>query len=239
MTERGVREQGGRAKNEDYIGMERQNGISCYVVADGLGGHGSGEVASKTAVDEICAAFKQNPEISTEALRSYFDSAQDAVVKKREEDILYRNMATTIVVLLTDGKKAVWGHLGDTRLYRLEKKELIEITDDHSVAFVSWQIGEIDHRDIRNSPDQNKLLKILGDNDKYEPQIQPVISVNKHTKFLLCTDGYWKYVTEEDVERTANETKNVEAWIGRMNAIVERNLNPKSDNYSAIAVYCK
>lgn len=240
MAAAGVSKRGGRLKNEDYIGQAHQGNISCYVVADGLGGHGSGEIASQTAVKAVLDCFVRRPEISQQMLKSYLDYAQNAIVQRKEKDESCKNMGTTIVVLITDGKKAVWGHLGDSRLYRLRKKLLYEITDDHSVAFVSYQIGEIPYySDIRNSPDQNKLLKILGEKEKYAPQISQVMSIDKHTKFLLCTDGFWKYVTEEDVEYTARKSKTEKEWLDKMTAIVERNLTPTSDNYSAITVYFK
>lgn len=240
MAAAGVSKRGGRAKNEDYIGQAHQDGISCYVVADGLGGHGSGEIASQMAVKAVLDCFVKSPAVSEQMLKHYFDYAQEVIVQKKEQDKNCKNMATTIVVLVTDGKRAVWGHLGDSRLYRLHKKLLYEITDDHSVAFVSYQIGEIPYySDIRNSPDQNKLLKILGEREKYDPQISNVISIDKHTKFLLCTDGFWKYVTEEDVEYTAKKSRTEKEWLDKMNAIVEKNLTPTSDNYSAITVYFK
>ncbi|MGN0465772.1 MAG: PP2C family protein-serine/threonine phosphatase [Lachnospiraceae bacterium] len=240
MAAAGISKRGGRLKNEDYIGQAHQGAISCYVVADGLGGHGSGEIASQTAVKAVLDCFVRRPEISQQMLKSYLDYAQNAIVQRKEKDESCKNMGTTIVVLITDGKKAVWGHLGDSRLYRLRKKLLYEITDDHSVAFVSYQIGEIPYySDIRNSPDQNKLLKILGEKEKYAPQISQVMSIDKHTKFLLCTDGFWKYVTEEDVEYTARKSKTEKEWLEKMTAIVEKNLTPTSDNYSAITVYFK
>ncbi len=229
-------EVGGRDTNEDSIGVKKFGDIYCFIVADGLGGVTGGQIASTVAVDTFLEAFEINPEISYEALYSCILTVQNKLVKMRKEIPEYSKMATTLVVLLTDGKKAIWGHLGDSRLYRFEKKKLKEITDDHSVAFASYLAGEGTYDDIRVSPDQNKLTRSLGNPEKFNPQISEVINCHKKSAFLLCTDGFWELVDEYVMEYTIKRAKRARSWLNDMLGELDENIFDGHDNYSAIAI---
>ena len=138
-----ISSKGGREKNEDAIGRLRKDGMYCFVLADGLGGQGGGETASSIAVKTILECFDAHAEVSKEIIYAYLEAAQNAIIEARIENPKYSDMATTITVLLTDEKKAVWAHCGDSRIYRLKKNKIQEITNDHSVAFASFLANEI------------------------------------------------------------------------------------------------
>ena len=232
-----VSEKGGRDKNEDAFNVIKRNGIYCFVLADGLGGHGSGEVASRIAVDTVLKCFAAQTEISADMLYSYIEAAQNAILEARNASPENADMATTITVLISDGEKAIWAHCGDSRIYRFRKHLIQEVTDDHSVAFVSFMAGEISYDEIRVSPDQNKLLRTLSDGNKFRPDITGPVEVDKHTKFLLCSDGLWEYVHEDYMEKTMKKSATPKKWLDKL--IEERNSKApyNSDNYSAIAVF--
>ncbi len=232
-----ITNKGGRENNEDAIGRARKDGIYCFVLADGLGGQGSGEVASQLAVDTILECFNSHAEISKDVIYAYLEAAQNAIIDGRSQNTKNANMATTVTLLLTDGKKAVWAHCGDSRIYRLRKHLIQEVTDDHSVAFATFKAGEIKYSEIRTSPDQNKLIRSLSDGSTFKPDISNVTKVDKHTTFLMCSDGFWEYVDEDYMEKTSKRATGPKDWISRMLAENRAKAPDNADNFSAIAVF--
>ena len=113
---------GGRKNNEDHIAYANADGIWCFVLCDGLGGQECGEVASEIVCNVICEEFKKEPEISSESIRGYALKAAEKLGQERDADMEKYNMSSTVVVLLTDGKKAIWLHMGDSRLYFFGEK---------------------------------------------------------------------------------------------------------------------
>ncbi len=232
-----VSDKGGRNINEDSVGRLKRDGIYCFVLADGLGGHGGGETASSVAVKTVLQCFDSQAEVSEDILYAYLEAAQNAIHEKRQENTALSKMSTTIIVLVTDGKKAVWAHCGDSRLYRFKGNLIQEVTDDHSVAFVSFVAGDIEYDDIRRSPDQNRLLRTLGDKSKFEPDIAKVQKINKKTSFLMCSDGFWEYVDEDYMEEARKQSSSPKEWLAGMLEERRKNAPVDCDNYSAIAVF--
>lgn len=232
-----VSNKGGRQINEDAVGRLKRDGIYCFVLADGLGGHGGGENASAIASKTVLQCFDAQAEISADIMYAYLEAAQNAIHEKRQESTALSKMSTTINVLLTDGKKALWAHCGDSRLYRFKGHLIEEVTDDHSVAFASFMAGDIEYDEIRKSPDQNRLLRTLGDTAKFKPDISEVRKVNKKTSFLLCSDGFWEYVDEDFMEISRKSAQSPKEWLSVMLEERRRNAPDDCDNYSAIAVF--
>ena len=226
---------GGRKINEDAVGKISRNGITCVAVADGLGGHSAGEIAAKTAIESIFEDFSESPEFSREALQKYVTDAHKTVFEKASTDPAYVNMSSTIVVILIKGKRAVWCHVGDSRLYRFCAGRLEEVTDDHSLAFMDFMEEKIEYDDIRRSENQNKLTNAVGLYIK-DLKVSPVYTAAPETNFLLCTDGWWEYVTENDMEDTLKESKNSREWLEKMLDIRERRAPLGSDNYTAAVI---
>lgn len=231
-----ISDRGGRLTNEDYLSDAHINGMHCFVIADGLGGQSSGEIASKAAADAIIEAFIENPEISQDAVDSYLRCGQDAVLQKRMENPGNSDMATTAVVLITDGSSAVWGHIGDSRLYRFNRGRIMEITDDHSLAFQEFKNGSISYDGIRTSSNQNKLIHTIGDDICFKPDISRVTKIGPFCSFLLCTDGFWEYVNEDDMEKALITSFSSKQWLSKMLKILDRNKAPSNDNFTAFAI---
>lgn len=227
---------GERKINEDSIGRVSSGKISCFVVADGLGGHDGGDNASRTAVRTVLEAFEKNPKISEKALYSYIEAAQNEIISIKDKSKNTPNTLTTIVVLVTNGREAVWGHIGDSRLYRFDSGNLIEVTDDHSIAFENFLEGKCRYDDIRRSPDQNKLTRTLGNKNRFEAEIHEKILCSKKMAFLLCTDGFWEYVDEPSMENTLKNARGPKDWLIKMLDVFNRNVKPGNDNYSMIAL---
>ncbi|MGN1116080.1 MAG: PP2C family protein-serine/threonine phosphatase [Candidatus Ornithomonoglobus sp.] len=230
-----VSKKGGRRINEDAAGRTKKKGIVCVVLADGLGGHHGGSIASALAVETVLGAFNEKPVFSAEGVRRYISLANDAIMARADADEEYGHMSSTIAVLLIKGRKAVWGNVGDTRLYRFHHNRIEEVTEDHSLAFINFLCGDIEYDDIRRSPDQNKLTSALGIASG-EMNISKVTDIDNYTSFLLCTDGWWEYVSDEDMEDTLKASGTGKEWIRKMLQIRESAAPEGSDNYSAAAV---
>ncbi len=211
------------------------NGITCVVVADGLGGYTGGAAASRIAVDTVFDSFKKKPGFSKECIEQYISLACEAIRKKSKESPDNMYMSSTIAVLLINGQNAVWAHVGDSRLYRFENKMIAEVTDDHSIAFEDFMSGLIEYGEIRTSPNQNKLTNALS----ISPctiSVSDITPIDGSSSFLLCTDGWWEYVTEEEMEQTLGKASNSREWLRAMLDIRENAAPENSDNYTAAAV---
>ena len=231
----GVSRKGGRIRNEDAYGEARAEGILCAIVADGLGGHYGGEIASRLAVDTIINKFIEDPGVSEEHIKKYIEAANSAIVSRAESDPEHVHMSSTIVVLLKKGGRAIWANVGDSRLYLFNHNTISEVTEDHSLAFLDFMRGEIEYDDIRQSENQNKLTSALGVGFD-EINISKVTHIGSSASFLLCTDGWWEYVNEDQMEETLCKSKNTRSWLEAMVKIREENAPEDSDNYTAIAI---
>ena len=234
-----ITNQGGRPVNEDSIGITEYGGLVCFLVADGLGGHGKGEVASRLAAQAFDEVFSSPEEKSlTELLSDAFLRAQADILREQRRLGTASQMKTTAVALAIQNGQAVWGHIGDSRLYVFAKHRVKERTLDHSVPQMLVLSGEIRERKIRKHPDRNRLLRVLGiagDPPRFElSESQPL---NQIQAFLLCSDGFWELVTEREMGKLLKRSRTPEEWLGQMKAIVEkRGQGTDMDNYSAIAV---
>lgn len=230
---------GDREYNEDSVRMKEQDGYWTFALADGLGGCGNGELASGTAVETV---FREGRAYEAEDFfDQVFAEAQEAVLNKQIQQPDAKAMSTTMAVLKIGKDKAQWAHIGDSRVYHFRGRKLISLTQDHSVPEMLVKIGEITPDEIRHHPDRNRLLRVIGrawDDVKYE--ISEEISVQKGDAFLLCSDGFWEYITEKEMAWTLMTTFSTERWLERMTKIVQKNgADYNMDNYSAICVQIK
>ncbi len=206
------------------------------MLCDGLGGHGYGDIASKCVTDSLIDSFKNNSDS-----RSFFETAveqaQVELLKKQESMKLTSAMKTTMVGLQIDGNKARWSHIGDSRLYYFRNGRIRQRTLDHSVPQVLAIAGDIKDSDIRNHPDRSRLLRAMG--EQWQNRSYEVSDWNRLLQgdaFLLCSDGFWELITDDEMERTLSETKNVEGWCQCMRKKIESLARKSMDNYSAIFV---
>ncbi|MCI9102065.1 MAG: serine/threonine-protein phosphatase [Lachnospiraceae bacterium] len=229
---------GGRENNEDSVGMYQNEQEYCFVLADGLGGHGKGEVASRLAV-ETCVNVFAREGAGEEVLSQSFDQAQQAILKGQKEDYHAQDMKTTLVLLHVGEEGIWWGHIGDSRLYYFKNKKLAERTLDHSVPQMLVAAGQIKEKQIRNHPDRNRLLRVLGiDWDAPKYQIGEMTAREGSQAFLLCSDGFWELIDEKKMQHCLKKAKTPGQWLTLMEEIVNKNGQGKNmDNYSAVAVW--
>jgi len=257
ITYASVSELGSRKLNEDSVNAQKRGDEYIFALADGLGGHEAGEVASKLAVDTAVAVFidsesnicAQETDADNEKQEIHFkqllcecmDTAQETILDEQGKLENSRDMKTTAVYLLLSDKNAQWAHIGDSRMYMFSDIQVTERTLDHSVPQILVMQGEISEKDIRSHGDRNKLTRVMGsewNSPKYV--ISELKDICSPMSFLLCSDGFWELIVEKDMCRTLKKSKTLEEWLEKMEKIVLKNGRRKDmDNYSAIAVFIR
>ncbi|HBE10284.1 MAG TPA: serine/threonine-protein phosphatase [Lachnospiraceae bacterium] len=228
---------GKREKNEDSIASLCMENGGLFVLADGLGGHGRGEYASGSVVRTSMQLYHDNPEGFQ--LANCFDRCQEILMREQKEKPELADMKTTMVALQVSDGIAKWAHVGDSRLYCFKKRKLIKRTLDHSVPQMLVAMGEIEEKDIRFHEDRNRLLRVMGTEwEDRSYSLSAELKLNKSYEFLLCSDGFWENIVEEEMEECLKNAANVNEWINMMVSIVKSNgQNQNMDNNSAIAVW--
>lgn len=233
-----ISQKGDREYNEDSVQILKSGDDFLFGLADGLGGHGNGDVASQTALAAL-AGWESDDICSSVA--ACFERAQRAVLDRKASDENIRKMMTTMVLLEIEHNKILWGHVGDSRLYYFLDGKLECRTLDHSVPQILVSTGEIDETQIRHHPDRNRILRSIGTEwDKPSYQLGEPLECQGKQQLLLCSDGFWEHIVEEEMERTLQHSLSPRQWLRKMERIVRKNGHEYDmDNYSAVAVWLK
>jgi serine/threonine protein phosphatase PrpC len=231
-----VSRKGERRANEDYADFTDVGGCTCWVLGDGLGGHRGGALAARTAVEAAIASFRESPGATPEAVGTHIARAHAAVQARQRETPELADMRSTIVLLVCDGKRAVWGHVGDSRLYHVRNGCVAARTRDHSVSQALVDAGEIDPRAHGQHEDRSRLLQALGKEAGVEAAIVPVQDLCRDDGFLLCSDGFWEELSELDVEIDFAGSEDARSWLDRLEARILQRAGDPTDNCSAIAI---
>ncbi len=230
---------GGRSDNEDSCGYAtNKKGKLCVVVADGLGGEGQGALASRTAMDAVLDSFKNQAAEEVTDMLLWFERANEKVLDMQTHECA---MKTTLVALQISKEKAMCAHVGDSRLYHFVNGVYAGRTFDHSVSQMAVLRGEIRDEDIRGHVDRNRLLKAIGRDENVVAELSPVLNLQDgaHHAFLLCTDGFWEYVYEKEMEETLRTSENAKNWLKEMVSILRSRAKPDHDNNTAVAIIIK
>jgi serine/threonine protein phosphatase PrpC len=230
---------GGRERNEDACGHRVGETGGVWVVADGLGGHAGGERASRLAVETLLALLGDTPAISLPVLAGALERTQQVLIaEQREGGLRTGGMRTTVVVLASDGERALWAHVGDSRLYHFREGALVTQTRDHSVPQALANAGEISPEAIRAHEDRDRLLRSLGGEGAVRPSLpEAAVTLVPGDAFLLCTDGFWEPVTEEEMTAALTTAAGPEAWLAGLERLLLERVESDHDNYTALAVF--
>lgn len=200
-----------RQLNEDNWGWRKLSPrASLFVVADGMGGHDSGEVASMLAAKTICTQAREKESANTvgvEAVEALLDesfqTANNTIKENAEEK--GTDMGTTMVcTLLYENKTAFVANVGDSRCYLIRNNTLHQVSKDHSLVAKMVEKGRITAEEARNHPHSNILLRTVGTERDVDIDIFRV-DVEPGDKFLMCTDGLWGEVEDRDIEALVNQ----------------------------------
>ena len=238
ITYKSISRVGSRPVNEDCVGMHRKGQEYGFFLADGLGGHGKGDIASKTAVEQAILRFEEGG-FGEETLKQIFQSGQAAIMERQKELGCVRAMKTTMTALLVGNQSIRFGHVGDSRIYYFRNGKLMGRTMDHSVPQMLAAAGEIKESEIRHHPDRNRLLRVMGvEWDRPAFQLSEELARSGRQAFLLCSDGFWELIEEKEMTELLKRSRTVEQWMDAMEALVLRHgEGTVMDNYSAVAVW--
>lgn len=222
---------GRRSNNEDSVSLLENDNSLLAIVADGLGGHDDGEVASQQAVTTMNTLLQSKSPDEAKLIDAIQQASRD--IFDRQDG--HHPMHTTVASLWVGDHCAIAANVGDSRIYQFRNGEIIYQSLDHSVAQMAVLVGELHPSEIRQSTDRNKLIRVLGDSDV--PKVDcKVLYIQEGDRFLLCSDGFWEAVTEEDMLMLINRTSTAKEWLSFMRKIVEKAANPRQDNHTAVAL---
>jgi protein phosphatase len=233
-----------REHNEDFISWFIESGL--VILADGMGGHNAGEVASELAVNSISDALEDvlSPDIKDGAKMDYQDAVHEAVVYANDEINQHAKthpecsgMGTTIVMSLFHDNSVIHASVGDSRIYRFRKGELTQVTTDHSLVQEMIDNGYMSEEEAINSTNRNLITRALGIAEDVEVDVTQM-DIEKDDIYLLCSDGLSDMIDDsqifsvlvksrDDLERASHELVNLAKDHGG------------HDNVSVILVACK
>ncbi len=231
---------GNRDINEDSVFQYVSDKYCVIAVADGLGGHGKGDIASQTVVNVLRDLCNDSvAENNLPCIQEIFVHCNALLLAKQKEINSTFDTKTTLTVLVIDTNGIRWGHVGDSRLYAFKNSNLLERTLDHSVPQMLVLSKAIHERKIRNHPDRNRLLKVLG--IEWETplcELSDEHEMTKYNRFLLCSDGFWELINERQMRSCLKKSKSPQEWIDKMTLLVEKSgKNKDMDNYSAVGLW--
>lgn len=231
---------GARAHNEDRLAVLQRGEHWCLVLSDGAGGHGAGERAAQLVVERVLAGFRSRPPPDAHDLAELLLDAHDAVVavQRRSSAGAAGAMQATVVVLVIDAARrlALWGHVGDSRLYRWRAGRLDAVTRDDSVLESLLDTAGATTVPERH-PHRHVLLAALGAAEEVRPHVAEPLVLEEADAFLLCSDGWWGGLGPQPITAALTEAATPDDWLEAMRALIERRADPRQDNYSAIACW--
>ena len=232
VTDRGLSQK--RPLNEDSMLVDAERLV--FAVADGVGGAQAGEVASQTAVEVLGEAFRhhQDGDDIEDLMEIAIQRANASIYQMSHEQRQLSMMATTIVALHLDGRRATIGHVGDSRLYRLRPDGRLEReTEDHSVVEEEVRAGRMSPEQAAHHPSRNVISRALGAEQAVEVDMKTT-EVEDGTIFLLCSDGITRHIPDEEITALLHGGDSLDAMCEEMKRrCYERGAE---DNLTAVVV---
>ncbi len=223
---------GGRDHNEDCCRYDVSHKSSVFVLADGLGGHDCGEVASEIAVETAISALADNERTD---LYSVIADVNREIKSHQQANEMLAGMRTTVVCAKAVEDKMFYANVGDSRFYYFKMGKKLLRTIDHSVPQMSVDMGELDEIGMRYSEDRNKLLKVLGEGRELAlPCDYPHLTMCSGDAFLLCSDGFWENIFDMEMEVDLTKSLCAKDWAHYMIKRVLLRVSGQHDNFSLI-----
>jgi serine/threonine protein phosphatase PrpC len=232
-----ISRRGGREKNEDRMGYCYTRDSGLFALADGMGGHPEGEVASQMSLQVLATQFQRDAKPVLKDVRRFLNEAilagHHALIRYATERALLDTPRTTIVACVMQGREVWWAHCGDSRLYFVRGRKLMARTRDHSYSELQESLAGV--VPLGERVNRNVLFTCLGSPGKPVVDIVGPLTLQPGDKVLLCSDGLWGSVEDEDITRQMAALPITEAAP----ELVEQALRiagDKSDNVTVIAV---
>ncbi len=234
-----------RKSNQDSICLYPERHF--FAVADGMGGHNGGDIASQMSVKIFPEFIEKNINNldSAQILEHSIKYVNRAIYEHGQQNEELKGMGTTITCVMFDGASIKVGNIGDSRTYLISKNKLYQVTRDHSLVQEKLNIGLYDREGAKNDPQKNVLVRTVG----FEPEVDVDVyhyKVARNDMFLLCSDGLHGKVSDEDIIYIVNQyladpqnatKENIEQAVKAL--IDQANANGGQDNISVIIALAK
>lgn len=192
---------------------QAERGETLFVVADGLGGHSAGEVASRLAVESLGEMIGEGDGEPAARLTRAITTANQNILAVARGDRALDGMGTTLVcLLLTESGDSYVAHVGDSRLYRFRDGQIDGITEDHSLVVTLVREGVLSPEEAREDPRRNQILRALGVRDEIEIEMAP-IQLMPGDIYLLCSDGLHGLIEDDEIHRLVTAQTGPEAIV--------------------------
>ncbi|MBQ7790512.1 MAG: Stp1/IreP family PP2C-type Ser/Thr phosphatase [Bacilli bacterium] len=228
-----------RSHNEDSVNIVKNlNDEYLVVVADGMGGHKAGEVASSLAVNELSKRFSELSSVGTKEeaviwLKEIVDEINVKILKFAEEHVEATGLGTTCVCSIITDDFLLFGNVGDSSGYVLKNGKLYKVTRDHTLVNILLENGELTESEAKTHPQKNVLMKALGAAEEIDVDIFDVEKTLDGV--LLCSDGLTNMVSVEQMEKILGDKDlDLEDQVGKM--IMKANMRGGTDNITVACV---
>lgn len=232
-----ISRKGGREKNEDRMGYCYTRDSGLFALADGMGGHPEGEMASQLALQTMAALYQRDARPSLEDPIRFL---QDAVMAGHHQLLRYASEKglmdtprTTIVACIMQGNSAYWAHCGDSRLYFVRGDKLLVRTRDHSYSELQQSLSSVVPLNERYN--RNVLFTCLGSPGKPVVDTAGPILLQEGDRIMLCSDGLWGTVEDDEITRHLS-TRTISDAVPELVEVALRNGGVKCDNVTVLAV---
>ena len=223
-----------RTHNEDSVTiLKNKNNEYLLMVADGMGGHRKGEVASSIALTNLGKRFTEIASVGTKLdavnwLNDNVNELNKSIIDytKTHEDSV--GMGSTLVVAILTSDYLIFGNIGDSSGYVIKNKKLYKVTKDHTLVNLLVQAGNLTEEEAKSHPKKNVLMRALGATEKAELDIFDVDIKNEGV--MLCSDGLTSMLSNEQIEKVLNEDLSIEAKVQKL--INKCNARGGNDNVS-------
>lgn len=225
-----------RSINQDYIFVSEEpmgNLPNLFLVADGMGGHRAGDLASEYTVSRVCEAVtKSMQKIPFQILKGAFQYANQKLIEKAGESPAYAGMGTTLVAVTVQDDTAYVANVGDSRLYKIGGT-IEQITEDHSLVEEMVRMGEISKEEARNHPEKNIITRAIGVSETVEPDYFDT-KLEKGECLLLCSDGLSNMLEDAQIKEILDRRTDLRS--GAEELVREANRNGGKDNIAVVLI---
>ena len=222
--------------NQDYIFLSEEpmgNLPNLFLVADGMGGHRAGDLASEYTVSRVCEAVtKSMQKIPFQILKGAFQYANQKLIEKAGESPAYAGMGTTLVAVTVQDDTAYVANVGDSRLYKIGGT-IEQITEDHSLVEEMVRMGEISKEEARNHHEKNIITRAIGVSETVEPDYFDT-KLEKGECLLLCSDGLSNMLEDAQIKEILDRRTDLRS--GAEELVREANRNGGKDNIAVVLI---
>jgi len=230
-----------RKNNEDFRAVLNVGHDTVFVIADGMGGHAVGELASRTAVEYVLSALPRELETAKnkkeieDVLHLIIEKANVRVYLESLDNKEFQGMGTTLTIAVLRDWRLYVSHIGDCRVYLMHGSTLDRLTVDHTLVQELVDSGSITEEEAMTHPKRHVLLKSLGVNEYMSPDTYS-FDISEGDLILMCTDGLYGYVEETEIRTILRRHKDLDACAGQL--VGAANRMGGKDNVTVILIHC-